>query len=142
MFKVDQIDHIHVYVSDKYKAASWYENVLGMEVVKSKESWAQGDGPLVISSDGGNTCFALFNGSGHKDGAAFRVGGEAFLTFAEHASRYRVVSRSGRIISNDDIVDHQMAYSIYFNDPDGNALEVTSYDYDVITHGLKTPATG
>ena len=27
-------------------------------------------------------------------------------------------------------VDHQVAWSLYFSDPDGNPFEITCYDYD------------
>jgi hypothetical protein len=33
-------------------------------------------------------------------------------------------------ITADSVVDHQQAYSIYFDDPWGHLLEVTTYDYD------------
>lgn len=33
MFKVLQIDHVELFVPDRYEAARWYERVLGLEPV-------------------------------------------------------------------------------------------------------------
>jgi hypothetical protein len=37
----------------------------------------------------------------------------------------------------DSVVDHDKAYSVYFSDPYGHRLEVTTYDHD----GLRTALT-
>ena len=34
------------------------------------------------------------------------------------------------------VVDHQQAYSIYFVDPYGHLLEVTTYDYGEVSSAL------
>ena len=33
MFKVLQIDHVELFVPDRYEAARWYERTLGLQVV-------------------------------------------------------------------------------------------------------------
>ena len=136
MFKVAQLDHVHVMVADKYEAAVWYENVLGLAVVKSKEFWAEGGGPLVISSDDGNTALALFSRVGDKAEIAFRVDAQGFRDFLKHAESINLLNKKGNAISIGDVVDHDAAYSIYFNDPDGNLMEVTSYDYDELNQAI------
>ena len=78
MFKVLQIDHVELFVPDRYDAAKWYERVLG------------------VTAAG----------------------------FAEF------VTRTPDLVTIDGIVDHQQAYSVYFNDPHGHQLEVTTYEYD------------
>ncbi len=30
-------------------------------------------------------------------------------------------------------VDHRVAWSLYFSDPDGNPFEITCYDYDALS---------
>jgi hypothetical protein len=40
----------------------------------------------------------------------------------------------GRVVTMDSVVDHDKAYSVYFSDPYGHRLEVTTYDHD----GLRT----
>ena len=62
MFKVLQIDHVELFVPDRYEAARWYERTLGLQVVPECEPWAVDGGPLMISSDGGSTKLALFEG--------------------------------------------------------------------------------
>jgi catechol 2,3-dioxygenase-like lactoylglutathione lyase family enzyme len=85
-FRVEQIDHIHVYVSDPRAAAEWYEEILGLEILPDYEDWATDGGPLTISSDGGRTSLALFSKRDDnisRATIAFRVGGEAFLAFLD-----------------------------------------------------------
>ena len=137
MFKVQQIDHIHVMVEDKFEAAKWYEQTLGLTIVKEKEYWAQGGGPLLISSDHGNTSLALFSRKGPRAEVAFRVGVDGFFEFVAHTKNLDLINSDGEALSQSDIVDHDGAYSIYFDDPSGNLLEVTSYDYDEIKHRLQ-----
>ena len=74
MFKVLQIDHVELFVPDRYEAAKWYERVLGLQIVPECEPWAVGGGPLMISSDGGSTKLALFEGqpAASSQTAAFR----------------------------------------------------------------------
>jgi len=52
MFKVDQIDHVELFVPDRREAARWYERTLGLAVLSQYEDWAEDPhGPLMISSD-------------------------------------------------------------------------------------------
>jgi catechol 2,3-dioxygenase-like lactoylglutathione lyase family enzyme len=138
-FKVEQIDHVHVYVSDQCEAAKWYESVLGLEIIKEYEDWAADGGPLTISSDGGGTSLALFkrvplNNSeiDRSKTVAFRVGGEGFITFLKSLPNNQVKDQSGKIITGSDIVDHDRSFSIYFCDPYGNPYELTTYDYKYV----------
>lgn len=127
MFKVLQIDHVELFVPDRYEAAAWYERVLGLQIVPECEPWAVGGGPLMISSDGGSTKLALFEGQPAASSqtaafrrVAFRVTAAGFMEFLE---------RNPDLVTRDAVVDHQQAYSIYFNDPYGHQLEVTTYEY-------------
>jgi catechol 2,3-dioxygenase-like lactoylglutathione lyase family enzyme len=129
MFKVLQIDHVELFVPDRYDAAKWYERVLGLQIVPECEPWAVGGGPLMISSDGGSTKLALFEGQPAASGptAAFRR--VAFRVTATDFAEF--LRRNPDLVTKDAVVDHQQAYSIYFNDPSGHQLEVTTYEYDV-----------
>lgn len=87
-FRVQQIDHVEVFVPDRYKAAEWYQSIFGMEILNSHKDWAVEGGPLMISSDGGNTMIALFTGKPQGGGEvtgirriAFRVDAGGFLAF-------------------------------------------------------------
>jgi len=138
-FRVLQIDHVELFVPDRYEAARWYERVLGLRIVPEYEHWAGPGGPLMISSDGGRTKLALFEGAprrsrptaGHHR-VAFRVEGSAFLLFMSRLKECPVYSESGDAISALEIVDHGQAFSVYFCDPYGNRYEVTTYDHEFV----------
>ena len=100
-------------------------------------------GPLMISSDDGNTKLALFEGEpqGSRDTAgflrvAFRVDGAAFVEFLRGLSDVSLVDRQGKRVTGQAVVDHERAYSIYFCDPSGHPLEITTYDHDAVTRLL------
>ena len=142
-FKVSQIDHVHVYVADRRAAARWYADVLGLEVCHEIDGEDDG-GPLVVSSDGGSTGLALFKA---RPGAArtsttvaFRVGGRGFLEFLGRLASLRVEGEDGRALAASDVVDHDYCYSVYFNDPDGNPYELTTYDYEDVRAQLGSTA--
>lgn len=131
-FRVDQIDHLHVFVPDQYEAAAWYKEILGLEILPEYEDWATEGGPLTISSDGGNTGLALFqreSGGGSNSTVAFRASGEGFLEFLARLEDHEVRDSSGKRVTIKDVVDHDKAFSIYFCDPYGSPYELTTYDY-------------
>lgn len=134
-FRVEQIDHVEVFVPDRREAAGWYERVFGLEITPGFEDWAEGGGPLMVSS-GNGTKLALFEGEpqGGREAVgfrrvAFRVGGEGFMEFLGRQAELGVESRT---------TDHGKAYSVYFPDPYGNDFEVTTYDHDYVRDRLKT----
>ncbi|MFQ5652872.1 MAG: VOC family protein, partial [bacterium] len=62
-FQVEQVDHIELFVPDRYEAARWYESKLGLRIVSEFEHWAANPrGPLMISTPRGKTKLALFEG--------------------------------------------------------------------------------
>lgn len=139
-FKVQQVDHVEVFVPSRRTAARWYGEILGLSVVERYEHWAADPGgPLMLSSDGGNTKLALFRGEprGRRpvDGqylVAFRVDGVGFGAFLERLEDHPVFDNRGRQQTRADAKDHGQAFSIYFNDPYGNRYEVTTYDHDQV----------
>ena len=141
-FRVEHIDHVEVFVPDPYEAATWYERILGLRIVPEYERWAD-SGPLMISSDGGNTMLALFKGEaqgsrevlGHQR-VAFRVDGPGFIAFLDRLEEHPVYDHRGMAVNRGDAVDHDGSFSIYFCDPWGNRYEVTSYDCDSISARL------
>ncbi len=140
-FRVQQIDHVELYVPDRYEAARWYEQVLGFEILRQYEDWAAHPrGPLMLSSNGGGTMLALFQGE--PPGAsmeigsvrvAFRVDGPGFLRFLERLEGDEVpaYNQQGER-SAPQVHDHQKAFSAYFCDPWGNRFEVTTYDHGYV----------
>lgn len=133
-FRVSHIYHVELFVPDQYAAASWYREVLGLEIVSAFEHWATG-GPLMISSDGGQTMLALFAGQPKGDRptagfhrVAFRVDAHGFLAFLSRLPEVHLLNREGERLTRDQVVDQGLAYSIYFQDPYGHLLEVTTYE--------------
>lgn len=148
--RVDQIDHVELFVPDRFEAAEWYERALGLTVVSKYKHWADDpQGPLMISSDNGSTKLALFDGkpqgqqptAGHRERSgfhrvAFRVGASSFLGFLDQLPTLGVVDDKGRIVTKDRIVDHSQAFSVYFNDPFGHRLELTTYEHTAVAEAL------
>lgn len=124
-FVARRIDHVEVLVGDLEAAARWYSRVLGLEEV------ARWDPEPVMISAGG-TKLALFRASEPGANAnpqgqgrarwhrvAFLTDEEGFATAQEHLRSLSIPFRGP--------VDHGLAWSIYFQDPDGNPLEITYY---------------
>ena len=142
-FRVDGIDHVELFVPDRYVAAKWYEQVFGIKIVSDYEDWAVEGGPLMVSSDGGRTKLALFEGeppgfrrlTGFKR-VAFRVDGAGFIEFLSRLGSRLVFTDDGQAVDRLQHIDHDKAYSVYFSDPYGNRYEVTTYDYEYVTNKL------
>jgi catechol 2,3-dioxygenase-like lactoylglutathione lyase family enzyme len=124
--QLEGIDHVALAVRDVEQSANWYMDVLGFER-RYEEMW---DGiPTFIAK--GNTAIALFPKRGGRPKSpagsndirmlhlAFRANGENFLG-AQHELEKRGVKF--------EFQDHEISHSIYFRDPDGHHLEITTYD--------------
>ena len=123
---LDGIDHIHVFVTDRAAAEVWYARVLGLSRVPSLEGWAADGGPLTLADA--------------RDGSTWRCSSAArrpaarpsrwayphagFMAWREH-----LAAALGKAARTED---HQLSWSMYFADPDGNPYEITSYEYDVV----------
>jgi catechol 2,3-dioxygenase-like lactoylglutathione lyase family enzyme len=119
--RTEGLDHIAIAVSDLERAETFYRDVLGLERVH--EEW---DPPRVLASGGSG--MALFPAGMHGDdvvGApgilhfAFRVDREAFEAAQTELSQCGIEFRFS---------DHGAAHSVYFSDPDGHRLELTTYE--------------
>jgi catechol 2,3-dioxygenase-like lactoylglutathione lyase family enzyme len=137
-FRVEQIDHVELCVPDRRTAAGWYRDVLGLEIIPEFEHWAEDPrGPLMIGTELGDTKLALFEGqpTGSQETVgfhlvAFRVSAESFAQFVADLGRLQLKDKHGRIVDPALVSDHGMAYSVYFCDPYGHQLEITTYEYD------------
>ncbi len=91
----------------------------------------------MISSDDGSTKLALFEGQPQDSRptagfhlVAFRVDAEGFLAFLRLLGEAKLRDDRDRLLTAGAVRDHQKAYSVYFCDPYGHRLEVTTYDYE------------
>lgn len=126
--KLNGIDHVHIYVSDRQEAEAWYGSVLGFKRVEALMSWAVENGPLTLEDAVGNIHLALFESDAGPDSTiAFGASGEEFLKWMSHLESHDIELR---------LADHALAWSLYFNDPFANYHEITTYDYDFVAARL------
>ena len=132
--KIADIDHVEVFVKNRAEAARWYEEIFGLSPIQELDTWAK-IGPLFIGNKDGTVKIALIDGTKDSDGSinrvAFSASGEDFVDFVNNLDDARVYFLKRRVAKN-DLVDHDLSYSIYFDDPDGNKLELTCYEYDYV----------
>jgi catechol-2,3-dioxygenase len=140
--KVDCIDHVHVHVTNRGAAAEWFHRVLGLQIAPEFAEWARDpSGPLFLSDCNGHHCLALFQGdvTSHAMGdhtIAFKVGGAEFIHLVSRLDELQLSGTDGSTLSRDDIADHQLSWSVYFLDPDGNRFEVTTYEHEAVAAQL------
>lgn len=127
-------DHFELFVPERAAAVAWYREWLGFEAMPEHAVWAA-TGPIMLTCDRGQTMLALF--IGEAQGTKTVRGWRRFALRADAAEffafRRRFVA-SGQSIRGP--VDHEKAWSLYFSDPWGNLLEVTTYDYLPVKHQL------
>lgn len=130
-FAVAGLDHVHVYVRDRGAAARWYGAVLGLRRDRRFASWSrEAGGPLTLTAADGVTHVALFadeRRAGHGTTIALRTDGDGFAAFAKRAGRLPLFDKRRRP-AQPRMQDHDQSLSLYFSDPDGNPLELTTYD--------------
>ncbi len=117
-----KVDHIHVYVADRLVAEQWYREVLGFTRIKALEVWFNEGGPLTLVN--GGVHLALFN-SPTKRGVtvAFSTDSKNYIAWQKQLTKHEVSFKE---------YDHDLSWSFYFSDPDGNPYEITTFDYDEI----------
>ncbi|HXA09350.1 MAG TPA: VOC family protein [Chthoniobacterales bacterium] len=123
--KLEGLDHIALAVRDVERSVRWYVEVLGLER-QHEGAW---DGvPKFVGR--GATGIALFplrapeNSLGQ--GSPIRV-----LHFALRADRENFQRAQNELQAREvdfHFEDHGIAHSIYFCDPDGHKLEITTYE--------------
>lgn len=120
--RLEAIDHVHVYAKERDSAEKWYERALGIKRATELEHWATVDGPLFLKNDEGTVSLALFQGTrqGRPTTIAFRAAGAEFLAWRSYLVDVAVAFQ---------LEDHDLSYSLYFADPEGNPFEITSYDH-------------
>ena len=124
--RVEGIDHVALAVTDVILSAEWYRDVLGLER-RFEDVW--GDYPVVIGV--GDTMIALFpvNGDTPKPRPGPDVLAMRHLAFRADAAGFAdaraELHRRGIPF---EFQDHVASHSIYFHDPDGHELEVTTYE--------------
>jgi catechol 2,3-dioxygenase-like lactoylglutathione lyase family enzyme len=122
--ELEGIDHVALSVCDVERAAQWYIDVLGFER-RHEGMW---DGvPVFIGQ--GKTSLALFPVDSRSKSLnrsdvrmlhlALRANHQNFLAAQEELERRGIKF---------EFQDHEISHSIYFRDPDGHHLEITTYE--------------
>jgi catechol-2,3-dioxygenase len=119
-FRTEGLDHVALAVSDLDRAESFYSEVLGLERVIPE--W---DPPRVMASEGSGIALFPEQDDSLRDTpprilhVAFRVDREAFEAAQTELSERGI---------DTSFSDHGASHSIYFEDPDGHRLELTTYE--------------
>ena len=126
--QLEGIDHVALAVRDVEQSAQWYIDVLGFE--RRYDGMWEGI-PTFIGK--GNTAIALFPmRDGHPKSSA-RSSGIRMLHLAFRANRENFLSAQQELKKRGikfEFQDHEISHSIYFRDPDGHQLEITTYELE------------
>ena len=131
----DRIDHIHVHVTQRNKAEQWYADVMGFSRMSELESWDIAGGPLTLKNPSGTVHIALFESPAQpsRTRIALSAGAQEFVAWRHH-----LVEKLKRPVEPED---HQLAWSLYFEDPDGNPWEITTWQHAVVATLLRPTGT-
>jgi catechol 2,3-dioxygenase-like lactoylglutathione lyase family enzyme len=121
MFKLEGLDHVALAVRDVERSADWYVEVLGFE--RRFQGMWQGV-PVFVARD--KTALALFP-AGSDQGNPLPRKPVGMLHLAMRANRKNNLTSRGIAFH---FQDHEISHSIYFRDPDGIELEITTYELE------------
>jgi catechol 2,3-dioxygenase-like lactoylglutathione lyase family enzyme len=124
---LEGLDHIALAVNDVEKSAKWYIEVLGLE----RQHEGRWDGiPIFVGK--GATGIAFFPMT-KKETSSREFNPVRVLHFALRADR-KNFEQAQQELKQREIAfrfsDHGIAYSIYFRDPDGHEVEITTYELE------------
>ena len=126
MFKIEALDHVALSVRDVERSAQWYAEVLDFKRLH-KDKW-NGIPVFVGNRDAAIALFPASEevGSASDDRAAVRTLHFAFRADRENFLRAQDELKKRAIAF--DFQDHEISHSIYFRDPDGHQIEITTYE--------------
>jgi catechol 2,3-dioxygenase-like lactoylglutathione lyase family enzyme len=129
--RLEQIDHVALRCASPEATKTWYVSTLGFEHV-FPDQWS--GVPIFLRL--GSTFIALFPQKGDEQvPAGGRLWHLAFRTATYPDFQMAQAELQARDISF-QFRDHEIAHSIYFTDPDGVLLEITTYDIPKVQTSL------
>jgi catechol-2,3-dioxygenase len=123
--RLQRLDHVSLNVADRARSLAWYRDVLGLAPGEEPQ---EDDEPVFLGEPG--ACFALFQSQVQSPARApestgLRHVALALATAAELDDAERHLRDLGVAFRPED---HGNARSLYLGDPDGNVVELTTYD--------------
>jgi catechol 2,3-dioxygenase-like lactoylglutathione lyase family enzyme len=125
--QLEGIDHVALGVRDIERSVKWYVEVLGFE--RLHEGMWNGV-PTFIGK--GNTGVALFPANPNAESTSASHRELRMLHLAFRANRENFVASQRELEKRGigfEFQDHEISHSIYFCDPDGHQLEITTYEF-------------
>ena len=123
-FALRRLDHVSLNVRDRAASIAWYRDVLGLE--QRNEPRAD-DWPVFMGEFG--ACIALFQAETESPERARESTGLRHVAFElrkqDHARAEEHLRSLGVEFRAED---HGNALSLYLPDPDGNVVELTTYE--------------
>jgi catechol 2,3-dioxygenase-like lactoylglutathione lyase family enzyme len=113
-FEIQRLDHVALNVSDRPRSIAWYRDVLGLELQREPKA---DDWPAFVGELG--ACLTLFQAPSALRHVCFAMSSGDFAAAREHLERQGVEAR---------FEDHGSSHSLYFPDPDGHVIELTTYE--------------
>jgi catechol 2,3-dioxygenase-like lactoylglutathione lyase family enzyme len=126
--QLEGLDHVALAVRDVDRSVQWYIDILGLER-QHEGMW--NDIPVFVGK--GNTGIAFFPARGGNSKSAARAGNIKMLHLAFRANRKTFVAAQKELKRcgiKFEFQDHEISHSIYFRDPDGHELEITTYELE------------
>jgi catechol 2,3-dioxygenase-like lactoylglutathione lyase family enzyme len=129
--RLEQIDHVALRCASMEVTKDWYVRVLGFEHV-----FRGHEGGVPIFLQLGSTYITLFPQKGDEQGPG------RIWHFALRTALYEDFQSAQRELQSRGISfqfrDHEISHSIYFHDPDGVLLEITTYDLPKAAADMET----
>lgn len=121
--RLEQIDHVALRCASPEATKAWYVNTLGFEHVYRDHG---GGVPIFLRL--GSTYLTLFPEKANEPPAANGRAWHLALRAATYADFQAAQSELQAKGVSFQFQDHEISHSIYFFDPDGFLLEITTYD--------------
>ena len=124
--QLEGIDHVALGVRDIEQSVKWYTEVLGFERLH-EGMW--NEVPTFIGKR--NSGIALFPASHDAKSTSTSHRELRMLHLAFRANRENFIAAQRELKKcgiEFEFQDHEISHSIYFRDPDGHALEITTYE--------------
>ena len=123
-FQLRRLDHVSLNVCDRASAIAWYRDVLGLE---QRNEPTRDDRPVFMGEFGG--CVALFQAEVESPERAHESSGLRHVAFT--LGKLDLESAQAHLRDHGvefRFEDHGNAHSVYLRDPDGNVVELTTYE--------------